>query len=72
MITFDLKTYQYKKLNDFDLSSIKETFLKDHPMGGWYDLRKDDIKEIQEVASTIRKSCEVFLVIGIGGSYMKI
>ena len=70
MITFDLKTYQYKKLNDFDLSSIKETFLKDHPMGGWYDLRKDDIKEIQEVASTIRKSCEVFLVIGIGGSYM--
>lgn len=70
MITFDFKSYQYKKLEDYDLSSLKERFLQDKKMSGWYDLDMSCVDSIKETASYIRKNCDVFLVIGIGGSYM--
>lgn len=70
MITFDFKKYQYKKLDDYDLSEIKERFLKDNNMSGWYDLDKSCVESIESTASYIRNNCDVFLVIGIGGSYM--
>ncbi len=70
MITFDFKKYQYKKLEDYDLSEIKERFLKDKHMSGWYDLDKSCVDSIESTASYIRNNCDVFLVIGIGGSYM--
>lgn len=70
MITFDFKKYQYKKLENYDLSEIKERFLKDKHMSGWYDLDKSCVDSIESTASYIRNNCDVFLVIGIGGSYM--
>ena len=70
MITFDFQTYQHVPTKDYDLSDIKERFLKDNKMSGWYDLDTSCVPEIMALAHSIRKQCDVFLVIGIGGSYM--
>ncbi len=70
MITFDFKTYQYQELKEYDLSNIKEIFLKDNNMAGWYSLDDSQVEEIREIAEHVRANCDVFLVIGIGGSYM--
>ena len=41
---------------------------------GWVDLPvaydKDEFVRIQAAAEKIRKSCDIFIVIGIGGSYL--
>ncbi len=41
---------------------------------GWYtlpnDYNKDEFERIKKAAGKIRKSCSVFVVIGIGGSYL--
>ena len=41
---------------------------------GWVNLpssiTEGDIKEIQSVAETLRKNCEIVVVVGIGGSYL--
>ncbi|WP_353894054.1 glucose-6-phosphate isomerase [Proteinivorax hydrogeniformans] len=41
---------------------------------GWVDLPKqideDEIQDLKETAERIKKNCDVFLVIGIGGSYL--
>ncbi|MBR4979752.1 MAG: glucose-6-phosphate isomerase, partial [Clostridia bacterium] len=41
---------------------------------GWYtlpfDCDKDEFERIKKAAEKIKKSCEVFVVIGIGGSYL--
>ncbi len=70
MVTFDFKKYHYNEVEEFDLSEIKETFLKDNKMSGWYDLDQSCVESIASAASYIRNNCDVFLVIGIGGSYM--
>jgi len=47
---------------------------KGHEYLGWYDLpiknNNEEISDIIKTAKMIRNSCEVFLVIGIGGSYL--
>lgn len=70
MITFDFKKYHYNEIEDTDLSDIKERFLKDKKMSGWYELDQSCVEAISSAASYIRNNCDVFLVIGIGGSYM--
>ncbi len=44
------------------------------PFTGWVNLPfaydKNELKDILETAGKIRKQCEVFIVIGIGGSYL--
>ena len=70
MIRFDFQKYQYKKLENYDLNDLKERFLKDNQMSGWYRLDRTDFDKILDSAAYIRKNCDVFLVIGIGGSYM--
>ncbi|HVI42051.1 MAG TPA: glucose-6-phosphate isomerase [Anaerovoracaceae bacterium] len=44
------------------------------PFTGWvglpFDYDKNELKEILAVAEKIRKQCEAFIVIGIGGSYL--
>lgn len=70
MITFDFQKYQYKKLEQYNLDDIKERFLKDNNMSDWYRLERTDFDRILDTASYIRANCDVFLVIGIGGSYM--
>ena len=70
MITFDFQKYQYQKLDNYDLEDIKVKFLEDNQMSGWYTLDKSELARIESTADRIRENCDVFLVIGIGGSYM--
>ncbi len=70
MIQFEFQKYQQVKLDSYDLENIKERFLQDNHMSGWYDLDRSCVSEIKALASKIRLQCDVFLVIGIGGSYM--
>lgn len=53
---------------------LKAYLNKAKPLQGWYDLEtlfnNDLITKIETTATTIKANCEVFLVIGIGGSYL--
>lgn len=48
--------------------------LVNESMTDWYDVEKcisrDEIKQIKETAKFIRENCDIFLVIGIGGSFL--
>jgi Glucose-6-phosphate isomerase len=70
MVKFDFKKYQYKKIESYDLTEVKERFLIDNNMAGWYNLDKSSVDTIKTTASYIRENCDVFVVIGIGGSYL--
>ena len=56
------------------LETVKENYAKGVSPLGWYTLPSDYDKEefarIKECAARIRKMCDVFVVIGIGGSYL--
>lgn len=77
MIKFDFVTYNkiedYKK-NGVKLKGVKEFFEKHKDMMGWYDIdnlcNDDKIFKIKEKALYIKENCDLFLVVGIGGSYM--
>ena len=77
MIKFDFVTYNkiedYKK-NGVKLKGVKEFFDKHKDMMGWYDIdnlcNDDKIFKIKEKALYIKENCDLFLVVGIGGSYM--
>jgi glucose-6-phosphate isomerase len=77
MIKFDFSTYN--KIDDFTsygekLKSLNEFFDKHKEMMGWFDLDKlcneEILYKIREKSLYIRENCDIFLVIGIGGSYM--
>ncbi|MGI6329708.1 MAG: glucose-6-phosphate isomerase [Bacilli bacterium] len=81
MIKFDFKTYTKKFITkeDFKKYKIKEEdvlayFKKNKEMMGWYQLSSlfspSLIKEIKKTSLFIQNNCEVFLVVGIGGSYL--
>jgi len=70
MVKIDFNSYQYRKIKDYDLTEIKEKFLEDNNMAGWYHLDKSTVDVIKSTAKNIQKKCEVFVVIGIGGSYL--
>ena len=81
MITFDFKTYRKELIDDQEISSYKEKLvgLKDyfkqhHDYLGWYHIDNlydsDLILDIKKTSSHIRNNCDVFLVVGIGGSFM--
>jgi glucose-6-phosphate isomerase len=70
MVTFDFKKYQYNKIDNFDLTSIYNQFLKDDNMKGWFNLNKKCMEDIKATSQYIRENTDIFLVIGIGGSYM--
>jgi len=70
MVKFDFNSYQYRKIKDYDLSDIREQFLEDNNMAGWYHLDKSSLDVIKSTAKNIQKKCEVFVVVGIGGSYL--
>ncbi len=56
------------------IETVKETYANAAAPLGWYSLPDDYDKEefarIKECAARIRKMCDVFIVIGIGGSYL--
>lgn len=70
MVTFDFKKYQYRHLEDYKLDYVKERFIADNKMAGWYDLDKSCLENIKTTAEHIRNNCDVFVVVGIGGSYL--
>jgi len=65
----ELSRYENQlKISNADLWSGREAFT------GWVNLPlsydKDEVQRIKETAEKIRKQCQVFIVIGIGGSYL--
>lgn len=70
MITFDFKKYQYRHLDEYKLDYVKERFINDNKMAGWYDLDRSCLDDIKTTADCVRKNCDVFVVVGIGGSYL--
>lgn len=69
MIKFDFSTYNNFDLHDVDLSRLKDQFLEDKQMSGWYNL-DTNLNDIMLLANKIRTNADVLLVIGIGGSYL--
>jgi len=77
MISFDFTTYQLsygEEKEKYNREELK-TKLKNNPhMSDWLYLdkciSKEEIEEIISLASSIKKNSEIFLVIGIGGSYL--
>lgn len=69
MIKFDFNNYNDVNLNDYDLSNIMNKFLSDNKMTDWYYLNEDTF-EIKKYADAIRNECDVFIVVGIGGSFL--
>lgn len=73
---FDYETYM-KKINyekyTKEIEGIKDNLITDS-MTDWYNIEKcitkEELKEIKKTAEFIRKNCDVFLVIGIGGSFL--
>ena len=81
MIKFDFETYTNNLFNNESvetyynqLSNIKSFFEQNKDMMGWYDIDKlfdqSLISDIKTTATYIRNNCDIFLVIGIGGSYL--
>lgn len=81
MIKFDFETYLEGIVTKETIISYsnavdraKAEFLREDKMADWYKLEvlttENELKEIEETADYIRKNCEVFLVIGVGGSYL--
>ena len=56
------------------MDNLKDYFLEHNDMIGWYDAAsinsEDTINDIKTTSEYIRNNCDVFLVLGIGGSYM--
>jgi glucose-6-phosphate isomerase len=81
MIKFDFETYSNNLISQEEnkkysnkITTINDFFDKNKDMMGWYDIEKlfdhNLISDINSTASYIRNNCDVFLVIGIGGSYL--
>lgn len=80
MLEFDFETYNGKYISIEEKASykekidkIKEKFNSDE-LSHWLNLntyvKKEEFAQIKKVAEDIRNSCDIFVVIGIGGSYM--
>ena len=69
MIRFDFNTYNDIELNNYDLSDVMGKFLNENKMTDWYYL-DEDTSIIKKCASIIRNECDVFIVVGIGGSFL--
>jgi len=76
---FDFKTYLSKYINDDELenytdkvNAIKERFEND--LSYWLQrdsfIKSEELSSIKEVSTYVKENCDVFIVIGIGGSYM--
>lgn len=72
MITFDFHCYSLNNEEQKKKEEIKKRFLEEDNMKGWYDLERQEknLTEIETTAQEIKKNCDIFLVIGIGGSFL--
>ena len=77
MLKFDFKTFM-KINNDSSyedkIHNIRKKLEKKESMLDWYDIdttiKKAEFDKIIKVSNYVRKNTEIFLVIGIGGSYL--
>lgn len=69
MIKFDFDKYNDVDYTNYNLDNIKEKFISDNNMAGWYRL-DTTLDEIKECSNNIRNNADIFVVIGIGGSYL--
>lgn len=80
MLKFDFKTYNNKYVSEQELNmyqskieNINDKF-KSNELKHWLDINTyvstEELTQIKEVSNKIRNMCDVFVVIGIGGSYM--
>ncbi len=77
MLKTDFKTYlkdRNLKFYDDKILKIKNTLNNGGEMLDWYDINKcispDEVIKIKNISKEIRKNCELFIVIGIGGSFL--
>lgn len=77
MLKFDFKTFMnINGENDYDelIHDIRKKLEKKESMLDWYDIdttiSKKELDKVIKVSNYVRKNAEVFLVIGIGGSYL--
>ena len=75
-MNFDFETYM-KKINFEKYTRKIKTLdkkIETSEFNGWYDVKciisDDEINTIKEISNNIRDNCDVFIVIGIGGSYL--
>ena len=77
MLKTDFKTYikdkNIKSYND-KIKNIKSIFNNGGEMLDWYNIDKciseNDLIKIKNVSKDIKENCELFIVIGIGGSFL--
>ena len=69
---YELEQFNYKIKNAHDLINNRNG--EGSNMLGWLEIAEnrdeEEIKKIKECASKIQKQSDVFVVIGIGGSYL--
>ncbi|MDD2180883.1 MAG: glucose-6-phosphate isomerase [Bacilli bacterium] len=77
MITFDFVSYmkEFSNLDNYDSKIEKIKYkLKTEDMTDWYDLNKsiteDVINDILDTSDYIKDNCDVFIIIGTGGSVL--
>ena len=77
MLKFDFNTFMHiDGENDYNykIHDIREKLEKKESMLDWYDvdttISKSEFDKIVKVSNYVRKNADVFLVIGIGGSYL--
>lgn len=69
MIKFDFNTYNPYAILKENMEDIYNEFKRNNANISWYNLN-NDIKHIKECATKIKKEADVFIVIGIGGSFL--
>ena len=80
MLKFDFETYNNKYVNIDKMNSYKEknayikSLFSTKELQHWTNVdtyvSKDELEQIKTVSQEIREIADVFVVIGIGGSYM--
>ncbi len=81
MIKFDFETYLEGEVSKETfiaysnaVDRAKNEFLREKKLADWYEfdtlLTEEELKDIEQTAEYIKKNCEVFIVIGVGGSYL--
>jgi len=69
MVKYDFETYNNISLVNYNLDSMLDKFKKENKMTGWYKL-DTNTQPIIELSECIKKYADIFIVIGIGGSYL--
>lgn len=77
MLNFDFNTYQKpKKLKKYnkEIFKIKETLKNGGEMLDWYNIDNcisyEEVNKIKTISEYIKNNCELFIVVGIGGSFL--